>query len=363
MKNSFKMLVLVLILFCVSPLQASTTYSFKVNNILYNLESPLIQKNDAFYITAQELADITFGTLTQNNDSYTLSLQGKAIQFAPHKLTFTMSGQTYTFSALPFMLSERLYIPIDFLKILDYPLEIDVTNQEICLDIPSPYSRNVDTPSEHSFIDSTYNLKNLPAHLLSLSNTEDITAAIDSATTSKYYMSFLDNTNKNKLADFIRTRITYSPYNNMKVSFRVINTHTYPNIFMDTVTHPLKIGFSGNDLILYIGDTHVDYPMYWTTFYPNKSLTQMDVHKSFDATLMRALYEYYRNAYELKDDKYFEPFALIKSDRTNEMLHGVYSLSFKADDTLQEYESAYTIRVSRVHPSGSIHYIVDLIAE
>lgn len=363
MKNLVKMLVFFFIFLSTTTLQASTTYSLKVNNILYNLESPLIQKNDMLYITADELAEITFGTLTEHKGTYTLSVQGKDVLFAPNKLSFNLEGKSYTFSVSPFILDDKLYIPIELLNSLGYSLKTNSNTQEIFLNIPTPYSRNMDDPQEHHFIDSFYNLERLPAHLLNLSSEEVLQSAITSAVSSKQYISFLDNTNKAKLADFIRTRVTYSPYNNMKVSFRVINTHTYPNTFTDTITLPLKVSFSGDNLILYIGNTRIDSPMYWATFYPSKTLTQMDLHKSFDATLMRALYEYYRNTYGLKDDKYFQPFTLISSDRTNEMVHDAYSLSFKSDDSLTEYESTYTVRVNRIHPSGSIHYIIDVLAE
>ena len=77
MKNLVKVLVFLFMFLCTTTLRASTTYSLKVNNTLYNLESPLIQKNDMLYITADELAEITFSTLTEHKGTYTLSIQGK----------------------------------------------------------------------------------------------------------------------------------------------------------------------------------------------------------------------------------------------------------------------------------------------
>ncbi|MEG0388994.1 MAG: hypothetical protein RR582_11750, partial [Niameybacter sp.] len=130
---------------------------------------------------------------------------------------------------------------------------------------------------------------------------------------------------------------------------------------MDTITLPLKIEFSGNNLRLRLGEEKIDYPMVWATYYPKQSLTEMDLQKTFDATLMHALYEHYRNTYDLKDDKYFMPYSLISSEGTNQMLRLAYSTSFKADDSLTELETPYTLRMQRVHPSGRIHYIVDIL--
>lgn len=362
MKNALKLILLLFVLF-VAPVYADTAYTLKVNNILYNLDAPFITKNDTLYIAADELAEITFGLLTDKEGSYTLSIQGTDIYITPNKLNFTMNSKAYTFSAMPFLVEEQLYLPIDFLNDISYPMKIDETNKVVSINCPTTYSRNIDDPSEHQFIVSDYNLTNLPTHVLSLSNEQVVQEAISSTQASKSYISFLDNSNKSNLADFIRNRTGYSPYNNIQVSFRVLNTHTYPNEIVDTITLPLKIGFSGNNLVLNLGEERIDYPMYWATFYPKQSLNEMDLNKSFDSTLMHALYEYSRNKSELKDDKYFSPFTRISSERTNEMLHEAYSTSFKADDSLHEYESTYTVRVSRVHPSGMIHYIVDIIGK
>lgn len=362
MKNISK-IVLLLFVLLITPVYAHTGYTFKVNNILYNLDTPLILKNNTLYIAADELAEITFSLLTEKEGSYTLNLQGQNIHMTANKLNFISDSKTYTFSAPPFMLEDTLYIPIDFLNVLDYPLEVDTTSKVVRLNIPTAYSQNVDNPSDHQFISSTYNLTHLPAHLLSLSSEEAILQDIQSAQLAKQYISFLDNTHKAQLADFINRRIGYSPYNNIQVSFRVLNTHTYPNEITDTLTLPLKIGFSANNLVLHLGEQKIDSPMYWVAFYPKETLTEIDLNKSFDATLMRALYEYYRNTYELKDDKFFSPLTLISSGRTNEMLHAAYSLSFKADNSLKEYESTYTIKVNRIHPSGTMHYIVDIISK
>lgn len=362
MKNKLK-IVLLLFVLLITPIYAHTDYTLKVNNILYNLDTPLIHQKDTLYIAADELAEITFSLLTEKEGSYTLKLQGQEVDITANKLNFTNGSKTYTFSAAPFILEDTLYIPIDFLKNLDYPLEIDATNKVIRLNTPTPYSRNVDDPSGHQFISSTPNLTNLPTYLLNLSSAEVIEEAIQNAQSAKQYISFLDNTNKAKLADFITARTGYSPYNNIQVSFRVINTHTYPNEITDTVTLPLKVGFSGSNLLFYLGEDKFESSMYQIAFYPHASLTQIDLNKSFDATLMHALYDHYLKTYELKDDKFFSPFHLISSDRTNEMLHRIYSLSFKADNSLNEYESSYTLKINRIHPSGTIHYIVDIIGK
>lgn len=362
MKNILKLILLLFVL-CVTPVYGNTGYTLKVNNILYNLDTPFITKNDTLYIAADGLAKITFGTLTEDKASYTLSIQDMDISITPNQLNFIANSTAHTLSAAPFLSEGTLYVPVDLLKAISYPVKIDEARKIVSIDCPTPYSRNVDTPSKHQFITSDNHLTNLPTHVVSLSDEKLVKEAIDYALDSKSYISFLDSSNKNKIADFIRSRISYSPYNNIKVSFRVINTHTYPNEIVDTTTLPLKIGFSGNNLVLNLGKERIDYPMYWATFYPKHDLNTMDLNKSFDVTLMHALYEHFRNASELKDDKYFSPFMLISSERTNEMLHKAYSTSFKFDDSLNEYESTYTIRVSRVHPSGMIHYIVDIIGK
>ncbi|MEG0085527.1 MAG: hypothetical protein RR448_02465 [Niameybacter sp.] len=363
MKNYIKLICFSFIcLLLIKPINAATSYTLEVNEVPYQTKAPLIERNDTLYISLSELADIFYADLTIEGESYFLNFQSKTFKLQPELRTFSSGSEKLILSEPCFKLEDTLYVPIHFLQLILEDGTVTLEDHTLQITTPVAYSRNSDSPTDHTYLESTYNLKNLPKHIVSLSTGTPTEIILESAISNKQYVSFLDNTNQTKVLDYLRSRLGHSPYNNIQVTYRILNTHTYPNQIVDTVTLPLKIDFYGSTLQLHLGSDKWTYPTIWSTFYPTYSLTEMDLHKSVDATLMRALYEYYRNKHDLKDDKYFSPFTLISSERTNEMLHQTYSLSYADNDLLTEHETTYTIRVQRVHQSRKLHYIIDIAA-
>lgn len=359
MKNHLKLICLIFILF-MTPISAQSTYRLHINGIPYELTTPLLSKNDTIYIALPQLADLTFSELTTNDDCFILNFQNKLYKFKPNQSSFNIDFKSMALKSSTFLMKETLYIPLEIFDYLNYPYAVDQSSEIINLTCPTIYSPNTDTPTDHTYIESSYHLKNLPQHLLSFTTEDSCKKILNDALTNKHYISFVDNSNKDKVIPYLKTRLTYSPYNKISVSYRVINTHTYPNTILDTVTLPLKVDFSGDALRLQLNDSSWTYPMIWATYYPSYSLTQMDLQKSVDSTLMHALYEYYRNAFDLKDDKFFKPYSILTSDRTNQIINNAYSLSYIDNDSLNAHETNYTVKIQRVHPSGQLRYIIDI---
>lgn len=362
MKNYLKLICLIFILF-MTPVSAQSPYSLHINSIPYELTSPLISKNDTIYIALPQLASLTFSELHTNEGIFILNFQDKIYKFRPNQSTFEAEFKSATLTAPTFLVGETLYVPFEIFDYLNCSYEIQTSNGVINLTCPTIYSPNSDTPKDHTYIESIYHLKNLPEHILSFTTKDACKEILDTALTNKDYISYVDNSNKDKVVHYLKNRLTYSPYNNITVSYRLINTHTYPNKITDTITLPLKIDFYGDNLRLQLNDTVQTYPVIWATYYPSHSLTQMDLQKSVDSTLMHALYEYYRNEFDLKDDKYFKPYSILTSSRTNQIVKSTYSLSYEENDSLNEYETNYTVKIQRVHPSGQIRYIIDIYAD
>ena len=341
-------------------MSAQVPYTLHINGIPYELTTPLLSKNDTLYIALPQLADLTFGEITTQQDTFTFNFQDKAYKFKSNQKDFESGFKSSSLTVPTFFMDETLYVPLEVLDYLSCSYEIQESTGIINLICPTIYSPNTDSPIDHTYIESPYHLKNLPKHIQSFSTEGTFEEILNDALTNKYYISFLDNSNSNKVTNYLKDRLAYSPYNNILVSYRVINTHTYPNKITDTITLPLKLDFYGPTLRLNLNDTVWTYPAIWSTYYPSYSLNEMNLQKSVDSTLMHALYEYYRNEFDLKDDKYFHPYSFITSERTNQLINNTYSLSYKDDDSLNEYETNYTVKVQRVHPSGQIHYIIDI---
>nr|WP_307991982.1 hypothetical protein [uncultured Niameybacter sp.] len=362
MKNYLKLICLIFILF-MTPISAQSPYSLHINGIPYELTSPLISKNDTIYIALPQLASLTFSELNTNEDIFTLNFQDKIYKFRPNQSTFDAEFKSATLTASTFLVGDILYVPFETFDYLNCSYEIQTATRVINLTCPTIYSPNSDTAKDHTYIESVYHLKNLPEHILSFTTKDACKEILDATLTNKDYISFVDNSNKDKVVNYLKNRLTYSPYNNITVSYRIINTHAYPNKITDTITLPLKVDFYGDNLRLQLNDTVRTYPVIWATYYPSHSLTQMDLQKSVDSTLMHALYEYYRNEFDLKDDKYFKPYSILTSSRTNQIVKSTYSLSYEENDSLNEYETNYTVKIQRVHPSGQIRYIIDIYAD
>lgn len=362
MKNYIK-LICILCLLLMTPVYANTQYTLKVNDISYQLSTPLIERNDTLYMDLNELANILFTHVTVDQETYVLNFQDKTYELKGNVKTVSKGIEKYILSTPPVAIDNKVYVPIELFEIILGKDNLDIAQGNIQITCPTLFSRNSDSPEEHTYILSPYNLNNLPKHIMALSTEDTITNAINTAITNKDYISFLDNSNQTKVTDYLRSRLTFSPYNNIQVSYRIINTHTYPNQITDTVTLPLKIDFYGSTIRLKLGEDQWTYPTIWSTYYPKRSLADMDLQKSVDTTIMRALYEYYRNKHDLRDDKYFSPFTISSSNRTNEMLHDAYSISYRNDDTLKEYETSYTISIQRIHQSGKLHFVIDIISK
>lgn len=361
MKNYLKLICLIFILF-MTPIFAQSPYTLHINDIPYELNNPLLSKNDTIYIALPQLADLTFSEITTKEDTFILNFQDKTYTFRPNQKTFEAEFKSAPFKASTFLMNEILYVPFEVFDYLNCSYEIQKTTGVINLTCPTVYSPNSDTPKDHTYIESPYHLKNLPEHILSFTTEDSYEEMLNNPLTNKHYISFVDNSNKDKVTHYLKNRLSYSPYNNISVSYRLINTHTYPNKITDTITLPLKVDFYSNTLRLQLNDTVWTYPVIWATYYPPHSLTEMSLQKSVDSTLMHALYEYYRNEFDLKDDKYFKPYSVLTSSRTNQIVNNTYSLSYKDNDSLNEYETNYTVKVQRVHPSGQIRYIIDIYA-
>lgn len=347
--------IFLLLLFLVTPVVADEqNYTLSVHNIPYTTSSPLLTRDDNLLIALEDFSEILLVPITQEQTTYTFSYNNQRVKLMANSRTCTINTQSSLLDYPTLVINDCVYVPIQLLEKLGIPYKVDSKNTLVHIDPPVPYSRNVDKPDDHRFVPNTYNLENVATHIIHLSPEGAFTDTLETTLANKGYISYLDNTSFNAIASEIALKTRYSPYNNITVTFRELDTTVYPNVIRDTVTFPVTIKPVGDTLRITFNNQTIDYASLWATFHPATSLVDLNINKTIDATVMRAFYEYYRNQYDLRDDQYFSPFFTISSERTNTMSHGVYTLSAEG------METHYTVEVYRLHPSGGIHYIVDI---
>ncbi len=334
---------------------ANTPYETTLNGLTYKTEKTIIEKDTMAYISLTDLSKMLLFNTSIKGNAYSLVTSKGTLTLQPNQMQYTLGKDKQSMPHPPVLVQDELYIPLDLISMIGYPCTYSLEDNTLDLTVLTPFSLNTDDSSKHLFRPLKENLRQLPRHLVPFSSPEFIAESIATATTQKDYVAFVDQTHYSYVADSLKSRMRYSPYNNMSVTFRKINTESLPTVIHETVTLPLLVDADASGMTLTIGEELYKYPMYWATFLPSRSLTDQDITKTGETTIIRALYEYYRDTYHLRDDKYFNPLTVISSDRTNTFSHGVYTLN--ADGT----ETHYDLKIYRVHPSGSMQYMIDLI--
>ncbi|MGL4363428.1 MAG: hypothetical protein ACRCSG_09245 [Cellulosilyticaceae bacterium] len=354
MKNKLYIIsVFILIIF--TPILAEVpTYNYTLNGISYVPSSPIISRKDQLYISLNDVSNIFFGTITSNDSSYTLTTSSGTLKINTNPSKITFNQKKLPIIASSFKKNEFLFIPIESLTYMGCTYSIDTSTNTINFISPIPFSRNIDNFKNHTFENIGINLENPPKHLETFLSEDTFHSEISSTILKNSYISFLDNSAFSNFLNHLSSKMKKSPYNNLFVSFRMLDCNDETTKIISSNTYPLSISTKNNLLSMTFGETTLTTDSLWSTFYPKFSSSKIDLTKSIDMTIMRNLYEFYRNACDLRDDLYFSPILTLSPERTNTMSHKVYSVS-----PLGEI-SDYIVNIYRIHPSGSIHYIVDI---
>lgn len=354
MKQKIISILLLLFIFLIPISAQDTPYTLRVNGIPYMNSSPLIEHRNQLYISSDDLSHILMTPITYSDSTYKFTINNQKIELKSGTSSYSSNSQNKAFSVPTLVINGLFYVPCELFSQLGYPYTITASDKVLSIKTPVPYSRNADDPLTHSFKPAKANLENIPEHVLQLSHVPSFEKIIDHAIRNKLYISFLDNSSFENVYKVFGDKFKSSPYNNISIILREIDTSVYPNVIKNTVTLPVSVQMTPDFFNIAIDDISFEYKKLWSTFYPAHSLTDVDLHKSVDATLMRVFYTYYRDRYDFRDDTYFVPHMELSSDRTTTMSHGAYTLSH------DEQKTDYRIHIYRVHPSGSMNYIIDL---
>lgn len=322
MKNKLLMLILWLCLM-VYPIYGHTSYTIYLNGIVYRPQHVLFKQNDTLYISAKDLASITYGELNMSEPNhYELSIQNHILSFSPQE-PIAKINQTVTILSpnRPLILQEEVYLPITILDTFNYPYNLDLSNQTLSFNTLAPYARTSDDYKDHVFTNT--GVQDLTLRLQKILSSDQVDTLLTDAKRENAYISFIDNTDSSALLNLMRLdALTRKPF---QVVFREMNPLSNPVQLGSLKTFPLEIKIGNKDIAVKIGDTPLSYNCIWTTYNPSDRDLKIDVSKSLDATLMRMLYENYRDYYDLKDDIHFSPVISIKRGRVDALTFTAYS--------------------------------------
>lgn len=339
------------------PVFGANTFSVILNGMAYTPQTQLIIHENTPYVPLSELENLVLAT------SKSLSTSRHEVKIGNNTLEFTVNGRQVKLGQQKYVLThpilsfdQKTYVPItELLDLIQYPYTWNKDTNVLTLNAQVPYSTNSNDPTSHRFNDSRDNLKDYPKHLIAFTSPEVITQRVQEAIFQNNYLAFVDSTHINEVLSLSKEKVKTSPYNNISVKIRELGVVQDSLVLKGFKTVPLELVSTNQKLMLKIGDALVDCSNYWSAFYPSQSLTQMDMDMSLDATIMRNLYYYFRDQYDLRDDKFFTPTLTLSDLRTTTLNQEVYHLSLKNRAT------DYEVSIYRVHPSGSITYIIDLI--
>ena len=125
-----------------------TNYHIYYQNKKINIDSPLLKKDQTIFIPLRELTATLKASLTylRKNDYYKLTLkeQNTTCIIIPHSNEFWINNLKNFFSKSSFYHLNRLYVPLDFFKYLDFKTKIK--NKNIYISAPSSKKQPASSP-------------------------------------------------------------------------------------------------------------------------------------------------------------------------------------------------------------------------
>ena len=354
MKNKLWIIITLFLLMC-PAIFASVPYDITIGNVQYAPLHPVIQKNGTLYLSDSDFKSITLCEITKNDKITVLTLGRNTISFTPNERIVKVNDKSTILQYFPIYEKNILYIPLSLLNILDYQYTFDSESQKLVLPYQAPRSLNSDSTHSHTLLDT--NLKLIDR----ASNFKDFEASfadiLNDSNTANHYVAFIDNQFKESLFKHLETKLSDSPYATLEVIFREFDTNSIPHTISTVKRLPLKAKIIEDKLVLDIDGKTINSNCMFTSYIAGSKVTSMDFDKSIDMTIMHMLYQYYRNTYDFKDDKYFTPFLTAQMDTADFITYPVYALQSPNDST----HIPYTIKVYRTHMKNKISYVIDVM--
>ncbi len=335
-----------------NTMYGNTMYSINLNGLTYMPKHAIYELNNTLYISTEDLTALTYSKVTLNDaNTYTVNIQNHTIDFTPNDRIVRINQKPTILVHMPLKLKELVYLPINILDTIKYPYSLNKESHTLKIIPIMPYAKTSDSYQEHLLVGTQ--LGNLSDAIKTLIPKDKATSLLLEAKKNDDYISFIDNTDKDYLLTVMSSDLLKGK--SLQVAFRELDLLSpVPNV--STLSYlPLKVTTSPTHLTAQIGDDKLSYNCVWAAYMPSDKRLKIDLPKTLDATLMRMLYEYYRDQYDLKDDLYFSPVVTIKTGRVD-------SLSFTAySDHIPNQNNVYDVVIYKIAEEKTITYMVDLI--
>lgn len=349
MKNKHISFLLLLVLL-VMPLQAKSSYRLILNGLTFEpTYTPIVYQKHLF-LALSDLADMTYSHYTSLDDhQYLWTIAQTDLTLISKNKCVKVNELQRTQQVAPFMLGDVLYVPVDYLDLAKYPYTLSSDLKQLELTALLPTSTLLDATSTHATLPTHYTNWE---QIFSTESQKEVSALIQTATTSKQYLSFASTAYKQEILTAFNTMLETLP--TLEVTFRNLDLLDAKPNCSKLSRYPLKITSEASGLVLAFNNQQIHYQCLWPTFNPSTSNTAIDINKSLDVTIMRALYENYRDTYDLKDDIHFSPITTVSVGASESITYTVYS------DHLLDQTHTYTVTISKYMTKDKINYIVDL---
>lgn len=354
MKNKLWLIVTIFFLMCPAVF-ANVPYTITLDNIQYAPSHPVIEKNGMLYLSEFDFEAITLCEFSKTEKSTLLTFGKDTIVFTPNERISKINNKSTILKDFPFTEKNIIYIPLSFLDFFKFPYTSDLATHRIVIPYQVPRSLNSDSYDNHTFLETNITLKERSNGFSALETT--FINLLKNGTISNSYIAFIDNQYKRPLLDHLNALLLESPYNNLEVVFREFDATTAPHTLSNIKRLPISIQALDNNLILNINNDSITSNCIFTSYVAGKEVSAIDMDKSVDMTIMHMLYQYYRNTYDFKDDKYFVPFFTATMERSDFITYPVYTLASPKDDT----HVPYSINVYRTHMKNKIRYVIDVM--
>ena len=359
MKNYiYGFLLSFMVLIC--PLSANDSNqkepSLRVNQLIYQPIHAAQYLHDTLYISGEDLAAMTYGTYEISDDKECLTIQNNIIDYTDDSRYIQVNHISKTLSTPTCTINEITYIPITILDLISYPYTLSEDGAQLSLTPLMPYSTATDSPSGHRLFSTSY--KNYEEVFSNLLDVPQMNTLLKDAKKNNYYISFMSTTYKKQCFEAMADLSNSLPYNKLEthVHLRQLNCSSHLPTLSGWTTLPVNFKMYSDGLSLTIGEQKQTNTSFWSTYNPSLDSVSIDLNKSLDTLVMRSLYAYYRDLYNLKDDLHTSPILTIQMGRSEQMRYLVYL------DTASN-PTEFQVIIYRMTTGKTVDYYIDVMTK
>lgn len=322
-----------------------------LNHITYSPRFEPQIHEDMLYLSGDDLAALTYGRYEHTDSEDKLTVQNQKLVYTKNSTTILLDSITKTLKHPTLEVNDTIYLPLCILDELSYPYTYSEKNHSLSIVPLMPYSTATDNYSTHTTIPSSY--KTFEDILTPLVDQDETSRLMNELSTNKCYISFMTTNHKSRAFEAMAPILEKQRWDGLKtmVHLRQLDTSKSLPTISTFKTFEAAYKLRENGLEFFLNGKSCPNPFFWATY---KEPTSIDINKSLDAMILRCIYVYYRDLYNLKDDIITSPITTIQMGRSDSVSYHVYLEDGK-------HNPEYQVLIYKMYCSNCIHYYVDFI--